>query len=264
MLNFKINQEKCVKCGLCVQECPMMVLSGEGEFPALIQGKEDGCIKCQHCLAVCPTGALSILDVDPAKSVPASAELPSGEQMSNLIKLRRSVRKYKKEALDKEVISQMVNTALHSPTGHNAQAVNFVVIDDPKDMAEIVELTYQEVAKMGESGQSSEFLGLLLQFQKMWESSGIDIMFRGAPHLVIATAAKSCATPIVDSVIALTSFELLAVSSGFGTLWNGMVKFVVDSSPKLRKRMGIPDDHEIGYLMLLGKPATKYARAVQK
>ena len=60
-------------------------------------------------------------------------------------------------------------------------------------------------------------------------------------------------------------FELLAQANEIGTLWNGMLKWAFeDILPDLKKRIGIPDDHMIGYIMVFGKPAVKYARTVEK
>lgn len=38
---------------------------------------------------------------------------------------------------------------------------------------------------------------------------------------------------------------------------------VRDSSPAFAARLGIPEDHKIGYAMAFGKPAVRYQRTVQ-
>ena len=84
MLNFKIDTEKCTKCGLCASECPTLIIDGKNGFPEIKEGKDKNCIKCQHCLAICPTGALSILGKNPENSLEVNGEIPSPTEMDRL------------------------------------------------------------------------------------------------------------------------------------------------------------------------------------
>lgn len=57
-----VDENICVKCGLCVRECPRKVIAKEdGEYP-LINTAE--CIGCGACAAVCPVKAISLSPVD--------------------------------------------------------------------------------------------------------------------------------------------------------------------------------------------------------
>ncbi|MFQ8626854.1 MAG: 4Fe-4S dicluster-binding protein [Candidatus Gastranaerophilaceae bacterium] len=52
MYNFKVDEEKCIHCGLCVKDCSAKALEfNEDKIPEI---NEDACFKCQHCFAVCP------------------------------------------------------------------------------------------------------------------------------------------------------------------------------------------------------------------
>jgi len=67
-----------------------------------------------------------------------------------------------------------------------------------------------------------------------------------------------------DCLIALSYFELFAQSLNVGTVWNGLAKWAInDLVPETRQRLGIPDGHQIGYVMSFGKPAVQYSRTVQ-
>ncbi len=99
---------------------------------------------------------------------------------------------------------------------------------------------------------------------RAWEEKGIDTLFRGAPHLLVTSAPQGVATPVQDCLIAMTTFELFAHTLGVGTVWDGLAKWAIaDLMPEFRNRLGIPDDHVIGYAMAFGKPAVHYARTAQ-
>jgi len=92
----------------------------------------------------------------------------------------------------------------------------------------------------------------------------VDVLFRGAPHLIVASVPAGVATPLPDCLIALSSFELLAQAHGLGTLWDGLATYAMrDLVPEARHTLGLPDDHLFGYAMLFGYPAVTYARTVQ-
>lgn len=263
MLDFKIDNEKCTKCGLCVAECPVRIIEME-EVPFIREEKEKNCIKCQHCFAVCPTGAISIFGKNPEDSIEVTDKIPSANEMSRLIKTRRSIRKYKDEDLDKDLIKDMLETAAYAPTGHNKNAVLLTVIDNKEDLAKFRNMTYAAIKTAEENGTLVDKHKWMRGLVKMWDTKGVDILFRNAPHMLIASAPKALSTPETDSVIALSYFELLANSNNVGVLWNAMIHGVIDDiDTDLKKIMGIPEDHAVGSVLIFGKADTKYARSVQ-
>ncbi len=264
MINFIVDKDKCTKCGLCSLDCPVLIINGKTEFPEIKEGKEDMCIKCQHCLAICPTGAISILGKNPEDSIPSKSKTPEFEEMSNMIKLRRSIRKFKQEEVDKTVIQELLETTAYAPTGHNKNAVLLSVVDNKEDLNKLRNLAYDSIKTALEEGNLPSSLHFLSDFQRLWETKKIDVLFRDVPHLLIASAPNTITTPDADSYIALSYFELLANSYGLSTLWNGFLKWVFnDVNPDIRKQIGIPENHIIATVLLFGKPAVKYARSIQ-
>jgi hypothetical protein len=109
-----------------------------------------------------------------------------------------------------------------------------------------------------------EQLAFYADFVRLWEEKQVDIIFRDAPHLLIATAPRSAASPLPDCLIALSYFELYAQCNGVGTVWNGLAKLAMeDLLPETRQYLGIPDDHLFGYAMTFGRAAVHYLRTVQ-
>lgn len=265
MLQFEVTAASCIKCGLCVKDCPVSIIRMKTDsYPDIPAERETECLKCQHCLAVCPTGALSILGRRPEQSRPLSENLPEPQQLATLIKGRRSVRSYKDENLEPELLQQLLEVAWHAPTGHNDRQVRLTVIDDKQALARFREKTYDGLAQLVAAGQLPREKAFFADFVNLWQKMKIDVLFRGAPHLVVASAPSNCASPLPDCLIALSYFELFAQTQGVGTVWNGLVKWAIaDLLPELREQLKIPQDHLFGYAMGFGKPAVHYQRTVE-
>jgi nitroreductase/NAD-dependent dihydropyrimidine dehydrogenase PreA subunit len=263
MLQFEVQPELCTACGLCADDCPARIIDLETGLPAIAPDKEDSCIRCQHCLAICPTAAISILGVRPEElqSVPDSFPVP--QALETLIRGRRSVRKFLDENLDPKLLDHLLEVAWQAPTGANARQVQFTVVDDREKMAEVRNAVMSGLSRLVRNNALPEQLAFFASFVSKWEEDGIDVIFRGAPHLLIASAPAKVPTPVADCLIALTTFDLFAQAHGVGTTWVGYANWAIDTLlPEMKQELGIPADHKIGYCMIFGNPAVKYARTV--
>ena len=138
------------------------------------------------------------------------------------------------------------------------------LIDTKEELSKFRTLVYDGIKKVQSERGLPASLKVFSDWQRLWESKQIDVLFRNAPHLLIASAPSSISSPEADSHITLSYFELLANTNGIGTLWNGLLKMVMQAiTPDLVSVLGIPNDHVIGYFMVFGLPKVKYARAVQ-
>jgi nitroreductase len=96
-----------------------------------------------------------------------------------------------------------------------------------------------------------------------YRKDGKDMLFCGAPHLLIVSPGEKTTCVYEDVALSLAYFELLAQSAGLGTTWCGLLKSVADIIPEVRNLLALaPDAHF--YAMMFGKPAVKYARTVQR
>ncbi len=263
MLQFRVDEERCVQCGECSLDCPAGVIA-LNPFPEI--GDEEGCLRCQHCLAICPTAALSILGLDPEASTPLAGNLPEPARLATLIKGRRAVRRYQEGDLAPELIDELLEVACHAPTGVNARAVLFTVIRQRAVLARLREELIASLAALKEkgglpAGRAGKYLGWVV---KAWREEGKDILFRGAPHLLITSAPADAPCPLQDSLIALTTFDLFAHAKGVGTVWDGICMMALAACPEAVARLGIPENHILGYAMAFGEPAVTYQRTVQR
>ena len=263
MIQFQVDEERCIQCGECAADCPAGVISLD-DYPKITN--ENGCFRCQHCLAICPTGAVSILGRDPGASIPLEGNMPDPGRLETLIKGRRSVRRYSTRDLDPELIDKLLDIAWYSPTGVNAQGVLFTVVREGRVMNKLREEVMDQLAKLKDEGKlPSGFAGQYLGGAvKAWQEGGMDIIFRGAPHLLITSAPKDAPCPVQDAHIALTTFQLMAHAHGVGTVWDGMFMMALSVIPGLAARIGIPENHIVGYAMAFGEPAVEYHRTVQR
>jgi len=262
MKDFMIDKQLCIKCGLCAKDCPQGALELD-KFPVL---NEELCFECGHCLAVCPAGALSILGKSPNDSTLLEKNIPNAGQIETLIKGRRSVRHYLDENVAPETIQTLLNIASHAPTGVNVRSVQFTVIDNKETMDAFRKEVYIQLAnvlpeEIPEDDRALEYLSFA---DKERKENGSDVIFRGAPHLVITSSPLDAPCPEADTHIALAYFELMAQSMGLGTLWDGIAKMMFTLLPNLILDLGIPKDHLFGYVMAFGKPAVKYHRTVER
>ena len=262
MLQFHIDSDLCISCGECATECPAGIIAMAG-LPVMTN--EAGCYRCTHCYAVCPTGALSILGCK-AKKEGGPADLPTPGQVGNLIRMRRSVRRYVDENIPSERIDELLATACYAPTGVNNQSVLFTVVRDKGEMNRLRRDMLGRLAALKEmdrlpDGISGRYLGHAVN---AWHTDGQDTILRGAPHMLLTSAPKDSPCPAQDTLIAMTTFELLANSYGIGTLWVGMFMHALAACPQLGERLRIPADHMIGYAMLFGKPAVEFHRVAPR
>ncbi len=266
MLDFTIDVETCIGCGQCASECPAMIISMETGIPTIAQDVESFCIRCMHCVAICSEGSVSILGYGPHEGIPLSSEkMPKPEQVETLIKGRRSVRNYQDKNVDPALIEKLLEVAGQAPSGHNDREMLYTLVDDKGIVYDLREEALAGLEKLIKEQKLPEGMEMFNDIIEVWKSTGKDILFRGAPHLLIVSALEESASPVQDCIIALTTFELYAGSRGIGTIWNGLATLTLtELVPSLKNRLGIPDDHTIGYVMGFGYPAVRYERTIDR
>jgi nitroreductase/NAD-dependent dihydropyrimidine dehydrogenase PreA subunit len=265
MLDFKIDQTRCTQCKQCARDCPARVITfGEAGFPTLTPDGEQTCIQCQHCLAICPTGAISILGKDPEDSLSIDAAMfPTLEAMQRLIKGRRTTRRYKPTNVPLDTIKQLLDGTSYAPTGANRRKLTFAVIDNRDEMKAIRQQVMESLQTAIDDGQVPEHFGYLHAAVPAYFKYRADLIFRGAPHLLIVSAESGALCPEQDIAISLSTFELLAASAGLGTTWCGMFNMALKAAPDLQSLFKL-DGVQHYYAMLFGEPKVKYARTVQR
>lgn len=256
MITF--NKDKCVKCQLCIKDCGTGVIAiGSDGFPQAV--RLDNCLKCQHCFAVCPQGAV-IFNGTTAEEVESIGKTPSFQELSNLIKSRRSVRKYSDKMVDEATLKQLADLLNYTPTGCNDHRLKITFVTGEK-LQLLREETTKILLKIMRGPLSIIMPKRYKRFFKRIETE--DIIYRGAPALILVSVHKKSPCKADDPMIALSWFELAAESLGLGCCWCGFAQRAFRMFPRLRQMVGVPADHKIGNVMLFGYPAVKYHRVTK-
>jgi len=258
-LQFRVDAEKCVKCDACVNDCPSEIIHREKTVPEAAAG---GCLECQHCLAVCPEGAISVFGLKPENSLPLlDGSIPSYKQMKTFVRGRRSVRRFLDEDVSPTLIDELLADLAHAPTGCNDRDLTFSVVDNREAMGVLREKVIKAIEARQASGEvAGKFIaGAVLAYRH----GGKDVLFRGAPHLLIVSPGKKATCSHEDTILALAYFEFLAQSAGLGTTWCGVIKLAADVVPEISELLGLTPGAYF-YAMMFGKPAVCYARTVQR
>jgi ferredoxin len=256
---FKVDENKCIHCGLCEKDCICNVISlNENKIPVASDGRN--CINCQHCLTICPVGAISVNGKSPENSDQIYSQNP--DMILNLIKSRRSDRNFKNENLDNERMQKLKDMLKYVPTGCNCHGLHFSFIDDVNVMNDfrdyvnkkvVTALTKKPIKAVAE--KFSPFAKGLI--------NGEDVIFRGAPHMIVVSNSIKASCAAQDPIIALSYFELYAQSLGVGTCWCGLAEGAMKIFPELCDYMEIPEGYQLGYAMLFGEKEVNYQRTIQ-
>jgi nitroreductase/NAD-dependent dihydropyrimidine dehydrogenase PreA subunit len=261
-----IDQTKCRKDGLCAKECPMAIIRqwNKESLPEFIPGGEMICIQCGHCVAVCPHGALSHSGI-PLEQCPPVRKglLINEEQAVQFLRSRRSVRFFENRPLERETIQKLIEIARYAPTASNSQMVEWQVMTDEKKIHEVAEAAVEWMRAILQKDPQPAYAPYMPMIVAVWDA-GIDVVLRKAPALIIASAPKEDANGLVDVTLALSYLELAAVPMGLGTCWAGLIQGVLLSSPNLKKKVGIPENHPHHYPMMLGYAKPKYFRLPER
>lgn len=261
-INFIVNSDKCIHCGMCINDCVANIIKMNAQnLPTIPESEQKKCIKCQHCLAICPVGAISILDKKPENSELCN-NFPTPEKLENLIKSRRSFRNYKKENLPLDVMEKLKNILKYPPTGCNYHKLHFSIIDNIEIMDRFRNRTNNKIKKIllsvGNNFISEKFSSYRSAFL-----NGDDVIFRGAPHMIVVSSPINAPCANEDGIIALSNFELYAQSLGIGTLWCGFAQICLKAFPELCEFLEIPNNYKPVYVMLFGPTDLNYTRTTQ-
>ena len=261
---IEINQKTCNQCGICADECPdHLIAFVKGHFPRAIPGSDAICIRCGHCVAVCPNGSLSHRD-EPVEKSPEILEnfQVTPEQCEQLLKSRRSVRVFKDQPVSREIISHLIEDSRYAPTGHNNQEVEWLVIDNKKEL-ERIEDVGTEWFRWNIKNQTPMAAAFHMEEQMKTQEKSHNVFLRGAPVLIVTHAAIQGGSTMIaqiDCAAALSYMDLMANSMGLGTCWAGFILIMANMFQPMKEAIGLPESQANLGCMMLGYNKFRYQR----
>lgn len=262
---FQVDGTKCLKCGLCVQDCAFGALRMD-DSRTPVMAKPDACMRCQHCLAVCPAGAVTFDGIAPEQCISTNGlELPGFDAAANWLRVRRSMRRFAKEDVDRETLDRVLRVLGNAPTGCNARSLTFTCLPTRKAMERFKEAF---IATLESHRDGSRLLPRWLAVPAIKLRNGVgDIFFRNASGMLVVSTDETNAavtTPREDVTIACAHFELLANAAGIATCWCGFLDLIQKEVPEILERtLGLRRTAPF-YAVLFGKAAVRYARGVRR
>jgi len=286
---MRVDQSKCNKCGLCLQNCPFRAWEyDEVGFPALKE--QYACFSCFNCKVACPNDAIII--VEPyhvtdgfwkTDSYPLPVKMPldpkdeSGNptewnSIENAVITRRSVRNFKDKPVPESLIQRVLEAGRFAPSAGNTQPWKFVVITNKALLNEIDKTVKNGVKILYQMYMNDKSVKNLVPFVKE-EAGGFDprVVYGGmgsignnedisvsfnAPVVILILGDERAPNYQVNIGICGQNMNLVANSLGIKAFWNGFLAFGIEGSP-LKKKLGIKKPWKVVEVICMGYPAFK-------
>jgi oxygen-insensitive NAD(P)H nitroreductase len=150
------------------------------------------------------------------------------ENIIEVIKGRRSIKKFKPDMISKEIIEQIVEAGTYAPTGKNRQSPIIIAITNKEVRDKLSKL-------------NAEILGTTKD------------PFYNAPVVLVVLADKTKDTYVYDGSLVMGNLMLAAHSLGIGSCWIHRAKeeFERPEGKEILKSLGIEGEYEgIGHCIL--------------
>ena len=151
-------------------------------------------------------------------------------KIMDVIKGRRSIRKFKPDMISREAINEIIEAGLYAASGMGKQSPIVIAITN-KDARDKIMAQNRAIGGWNEDFDP----------------------FYGAPVILIVLANKDAATYVYDGSLMLGNMMTAAQNLGIGSIWIHRAKeeFESDEGKALLRELGIEGDYEgIGHLAI--------------
>jgi nitroreductase len=147
-----------------------------------------------------------------------------------IIKNRRSVRRFSQEKLDRNLLIKLVDAARCAPSKANIQPLEYIIVDEPNVCRQLFEtLSWAGHVRPKRNPQPDQ---------------------RPTAYIVVLADTDITSDAYVAAAAAIENILLAATGSGIGSCWLGAVDRM-----KLLQILGIDEKYQIDSVIAIGKPA---------
>ena len=256
-----VNQDKCLRCGICVDCCPSCILSMGENGPKC--NFDRGCMSCGQCVAICPVGALDNKYTPLAKQRPITMPVLDSATAYEFLRMRRSVRNFKQQPPTDEELTKLLDIARYAPTAGNSQGMYYIVIRDKEKIQAIADAVANWMEDEVAAGTENKryFMTVL----RAYRERGQDIIARHAPCLIFALARRLNITGVSNAEQSWAYAELFAPTIGLGTTIAGFIQSCgIAGYQPLLDLIEIPPKHKVVGTLMVGYPKYKYQRMPER
>jgi len=264
---IQIHTETCTGCGQCADICHESCITLVDDRPEI---NETYCSTCSQCIAICPARALSWNGTPPTTF--DLARLPSAAQLDELFKQRRSIRRFKDEKIDRELLAEIVQYGIYAPT-HN-YSLRAIVVDDDEIiraldgiLVRFVSLVYKVAYRPRVVGWMARQIGMeeeyLLNKPKVERVAKAGSAFRYPPAIVFIVGDRRIPLSVDSAQYSLANMTFYAQVKGIASVLWGNGPVFMDRSPAARKHLGMKRYDRIFGALFLGYPAMQFRNKVE-
>ena len=279
-----INQDLCKKCYLCKEVCPVNMIGVDDDgLINFIKERESLCLECGQCMAVCTTNAVKIKKYSYEKDF---VELPENtvdyQNYINFLATRRSVRNFKKQKVEKNIIEQILESLKYAPYGAEPDKVEITVVNKREIIGKALPLTEKfldDIVKWVDN----PLISRIIKYKKGIETFNTiqnhlypmsklenyklkygDRITRGAPAIIIFHADKG-AEEHTNNALIYATYAMFAIHSlGLGGTLNGIMPAAINKNKKIKNIFKIPDENEAIISIVFGYPKYKYKKTIKR
>jgi nitroreductase len=148
----------------------------------------------------------------------------------NVLRSRRSIRKYKPQPISEEELQAILQAAIYSPSGMNLQGWHFTAVRSPEMMAKLKGLMKEAMLNSGDPRRVER------------ASEPGFVALHDAPGMIFLSAPADSRYARLDCGIAVENIALAAESLGIGSciLASSELLFDADKDGSLAKELGFP------------------------
>jgi len=153
-----------------------------------------------------------------------------------LVKKRRSVRKYSDKPVPKDAIERCLEAARLAPSACNSQPWSFIVVDSPELKNKVAAAAFSGIYSSNSFAKAAPVLVVVITEHSKFIAA-LGGYFRGTQY------------NLIDIGIASEHFVLQAAEEGLGTCWLGFF-----NEKAVKKVLNIPKEKKVDIIISVGYP----------